>query len=150
MAELRARAGAGIKRLGRVRARLHRRVFTATSGRLLRHWAGSPALLLTTTGRVSGDPVRTMLVAVHRDPDRLVVAASDGGAERHPQWYLNLGRCPRVEVLMDGRRRAMTARTAGPDERARLWPGVVAAAPAYGRYQARTSREIPLVVLEPV
>jgi deazaflavin-dependent oxidoreductase (nitroreductase family) len=129
---------------------LHRRVFTATRGRFLRHWAGSPALLLTTTGRVSGRPVRTMLVAVWQDAGRMVVAASDGGADHHPQWYLNLRHAPRVEVLMGGRRRAMTARTATPEERARLWPEVVASSPAYGRYQARTSRVIPLVILQEV
>jgi deazaflavin-dependent oxidoreductase (nitroreductase family) len=89
-----------------------------------------------------------MLVAVWQDSDRIVVAASDGGAEHHPQWYLNLRRTPGVEVMMDGRRKAMTARTATPDERARLWPEVAVSKPAYGRYQARTHRQIPLVILQ--
>jgi deazaflavin-dependent oxidoreductase (nitroreductase family) len=88
-----------------------------------------------------------MLVAVRQEPGCLVVAASDGGSAHDPQWYLNLRRTPRVEVLIGGRRRTMTARTASPDERARLWPEVVASSPAYGRYQARTSRVIPLVIL---
>jgi deazaflavin-dependent oxidoreductase (nitroreductase family) len=138
-----------LRRAGRARAWAHRRVFTATRGRVLRRWVGKPALRLTTTGRVTGRPVHTMLVVVLRDGERLVVAASDGGADRHPQWYLNLCREPRVEVLMNGRRRAMTARTATAAERAELWPRVRAGAPAYGRYQDRTAREIPLVLLEP-
>ncbi|MDX6326400.1 MAG: hypothetical protein QOK15_2754 [Nocardioidaceae bacterium] len=88
-----------------------------------------------------------MLVAVVREPHRIVVAASNGGADTHPHWFLNLSADPHVEVLIDGRRRPMIASVADAAARARLWPQVVRDSPAYQRYQERTSREIPLVIL---
>jgi deazaflavin-dependent oxidoreductase (nitroreductase family) len=82
--------------------------------------------------------------------DRVVLVASNGGAPRHPDWYLNLCERPEAEVVLAGSRRRMIARTATPKERASLWARITARAPAYARYQERTTREIPVVVLEPV
>jgi deazaflavin-dependent oxidoreductase (nitroreductase family) len=75
--------------------------------------------------------------------------ASDGGAVRHPRWYLNLRAGPDADVLFGRRRMHMRARTAGEDERAALWPQITAISPSYARYQQRTARTIPVVVLEP-
>ena len=131
------------------RNRVHRRVFVAARGRVLGRWGGQPVLLLTTTGRRSGLPRTTMLVALVREPGRVVVAASNGGSPYHPDWFRNLVADDSVEVLAGGRHVPMRARAAAPDERAELWPRVIAGSPAYARYQQHAGREIPLVILTP-
>jgi len=78
-----------------------------------------------------------------------VLVASNGGDDRHTNWYLNLRDDPNVEITMDGRTRPMHARVASADEKAELWPRVVAAHRGYAQYQTRTNRDIPLVILEP-
>jgi deazaflavin-dependent oxidoreductase (nitroreductase family) len=84
-----------------------------------------------------------------QDGDRLVVVASNGGDDRQPKWLLNLRDDPNVAVTMDGKTKPMRARVASPEEKADLWPRVVAAHKGYAQYQERTDREIPLVILEP-
>lgn len=127
----------------------HAAVFRATNGRLLGKFGRMPVVMLTTTGRRSGKPRTTMLTSPVRDGERIVLVASYGGDDRHPAWYLNLRDNPDVQVVMSGRRRAMRARTATPEEKAELWPRVTQAYGGYGQYQRRTSRDIPLVILEP-
>ena len=128
---------------------LHRTVFDATGGRLGGTGKGMPVVKLTTTGRRSGVPRQTMLTSPVHDDGRVVLVASKGGDDRHPTWYLNLRAEPRVTVTMDGRARAMVARTATTDEKAELWPAIVRANPGYAGYQRRTDRDIPVVILEP-
>jgi len=82
-----------------------------------------------------------------REPGR--PGGSKGGADRDPDWYRNLVASPEVEVIIAGRRRLMRARTASPQEKAELWPRVLAANPGYGGYQRKTQREIPLIICEP-
>jgi len=139
----------GLKdRLFRVGTGVHRAVFRASGGRLLGRAAGMPVLVLTTTGRRSGRRRHTMLTARVHDTDRIVLVASYGGDPRHPAWFLNLQANPDVAVTMDGTTRRMRARVAGAGEKAELWPRIVAAYAGYRGYQDRTSREIPVVVLE--
>src|SRR6266581_1895164 len=83
------------------------------------------------------------------DGDRVVLVASKGGDDRDPDWYRNLMAHPEIELTVAGRRRPMQARRASPDEKAELWPRVVAAYPGYSGYQRRTERDIPLVICEP-
>jgi deazaflavin-dependent oxidoreductase (nitroreductase family) len=109
-----------------------------------RNYHGNRVVLLTTRGRRSGKRRTTPLLA-YPDEGRLVLVASFGGSDRDPHWLRNLRADPQVEV--DGR--AYRARLASDEERERLWPRVVERYPGYARYQARTSRLIPLVVLEP-
>ena len=90
-----------------------------------------------------------MLASPLQEGDRILLVASNGGAPRHPDWFLNLQDRPDVEVVMKGRGGRMRARTATPEEGARLWPQVTSRSPSYGRYRDRTTREIPLVLLEP-
>jgi deazaflavin-dependent oxidoreductase (nitroreductase family) len=127
----------------------HRTVFNTTKGRLLGKLGGMPVVMLTTTGRKSGEPRTTMLTSPVQVGDTLVLVASYGGDDRHPTWFLNLSEEPRVEVVMDGQRRQMTARAATPEEKAELWPQVTAAYGGYAGYQKKTDRDIPLVILEP-
>lgn len=113
--------------------------------------ANMPVLELTTTGRKSGRPRTVLLTSPLRDGDAIVVVASRGGDDHHPAWLVNLRANPDVEVAIGRQpKRPMRARIADPDERARLWPQVVAKYKGYGDYQAKTDREIPLVLLEPV
>jgi len=113
-----------------------------------RRLAGNDMLLLTTRGRSTGEP-HTVPLLYLRDADRLLVIASYGGRDRHPEWYLNLLADPSVTTRVAERTLAMTARTASSAERAGWWPKVVAAYGDYAVYQARTDREIPVVALEP-
>ncbi|MCK2244015.1 MULTISPECIES: nitroreductase family deazaflavin-dependent oxidoreductase [unclassified Crossiella] len=112
-------------------------------------WNGTTTLLLTTTGRRSGEPRRTALIYQRFGADYVVVAAQ-GGAPTHPAWYLNLQARPEVQVQVAGDRFTARARTADEAERARLWPVMTEAWPDYDQYQTRTSRRIPVVVLERV
>ena len=111
-------------------------------------WNGATALLLTTTGRKSGEP-RTSPLIFAQDGDDYLVVASMGGAPQHPQWYLNLTANPEAEVQVKADVIPVTARTASDDEKPRLWKIVTEQWPNYDVYQTRTDRVIPLVVLSP-
>ncbi len=128
---------------------VHRLLLTATGGRTGWTAAGMPVISLTTTGRKSGLRRSVMLTVPARDGDALVVVASRGGDDQAPAWFLNLVAEPMVEVsLQGGAPVQMQARVASVEERARLWPVVIADQPRYGGYQLRTEREIPLVLLD--
>ena len=121
--------------------------YRETAGEEGHDWQGTKALLLTTTGRRSGEPRELPLIYGRHGDDYLVVA-SKGGAPEHPAWYLNLQANPEVEVQVAADRFPARARTATADERAELWETMTAEWPAYDEYQTRTSRPIPVVILE--
>jgi F420H(2)-dependent quinone reductase len=125
----------------------NRRVYRMTGGKVGNTLKGAPILLLTTTGRKSGKP-RTMPLLYLRDEDRLVVVASSGGSPGHPAWFLNLRDDPDVEIEIGREREHRRARVATVEERERLWPRVVELYGSYADYQSKTTREIPLVILE--
>lgn len=137
---------------------LHRALLRLGGGRLGRQLGGMPVIELTTTGRASGLPRMAILTVPIREPmpegrhgERLVVIASRGGDDLQPAWYINLVAEPAVQVARVGEHpRPYRARTADPLERARLWPLAVRAYRGYAEYQRKTSREIPVVILEPV
>ena len=122
-------------------------MYRLTNGRLGGRLLGMPVLLLTTTGRRSGER-RTVPLTYFEDGDALLVVGSKGGSPRHPDWYLNLVADPDAEIQVGGERRRVRGRTATTEEAERLWPMVLERAPVYGKYRAKTSREIPLVLLE--
>jgi deazaflavin-dependent oxidoreductase (nitroreductase family) len=129
---------------------VHRSLLKITCGRAGWHISNMPALELTTTGRKSGQPRSVMLTAPVQDGTTLVVVASRGGDDTHPAWFLNLRDNPDVEVaLQGGPKQRMHARVATAEERSTLWPRVIADHKNYAGYQTKTSREIPLVLLEP-
>jgi deazaflavin-dependent oxidoreductase (nitroreductase family) len=122
--------------------------YQATDGREGHDWIeGAPVLLLTTTGRKSGEPRTTPLIYQPHD-DAYLIVASRGGSDAHPAWYLNLESNPSVRVQVRGDKFAARARTATPEEKADLWPKMAAIWPGYDDYQERTRRDIPVVVLE--
>jgi deazaflavin-dependent oxidoreductase (nitroreductase family) len=127
----------------------HEVVFRLSNGRLGNRGFGMPVVMLTTTGRKTGKRRTTMLTSPVQDGDSMVLVASYGGDDRHPTWFLNLRDDPQVEITRDGKSRRMRARVATKDEKAALWPRVVAAYRGYGQYQKRTDRDIPLVICEP-
>ena len=125
----------------------HATLYRLSGGRLLGRAGGMPFLLLTTNGRRSGRP-RSTPVTYLEDEGRHIVAASNSGRPRHPAWYLNLQHDANARVQIRARRFAATARTATGEERARLWARFKAAYPRFARYEDKTNREIPVVILE--
>ena len=108
-----------------------------------------PTLLLTTTGRKSGNSITIPLIYGKTGKDYVVVA-SKGGAPAHPVWYLNLSANPEVSIQVEADRMQATARTATGAERSALWEQMVEIYPPYTDYRQRTEREIPVVVLETI
>ena len=112
-------------------------------------WNGVPTLLLTSTGRRTGE-ARTSALIFARNGDDYLVVASMGGWPTHPQWYLNVTANARAEIQVKGEHLAVEVRTATPEEKPQLWRIVSDQWPNYDVYQSRTEREIPVVVLTPV
>ena len=129
---------------------VHRTILKLSGGRFGWEASNMPVLELTTTGRKSGQPRAVMLTSPLQEGSTVVIVASRGGDDQHPAWFLNLRDDPHVEVSLKGApKQPMTARVATAEERARMWPKIVADHKNYGGYQKRTEREIPLVLLEP-
>lgn len=127
----------------------HVRRYEDTDGEVGHDWeGGAPTLVLTTTGRRTGEPRKFALI-YQKVRESYVVVASKGGADQHPDWYFNLRDRPDVGVQVGSERFTAHARTASGAEKAELWPVMAAAWPAYDEYQRSTDREIPVVVLEP-
>jgi deazaflavin-dependent oxidoreductase (nitroreductase family) len=134
-------------------ARSHQRIYRLTGGRLggtltVPGRARRPILLLTTTGRVSGQPRTTPLIFL-ADGDRYVVIAANAGHPRPPAWWRNLLAEPAAAVLVRRRRLDVRAREATGDERDRLWAAFAEVYPPLLAYQRATDRPLPVVVLEP-
>lgn len=125
----------------------HVRSYRETDGEVGHDWKGTTTLLLTTTGRRTGEQ-RTAPLIYGRNGDDYLVVASKGGADDPPDWYVNLSAQPEVEVQVMGDRFRAHARDATPEEKPELWREMTGRWPAYDEYQRKTSREIPVVVLE--
>jgi len=124
-----------------------RALYRRSGGKVGGSMRGAPVLLLTTTGRKSGKP-RTVPLLYLRAGNALAVVASEGGAPRHPAWFFNLQAEPGVEIELGRTRERRRAREATDDERATLWPRLVELYPPYESYQRKTTRTIPVVLLE--
>jgi deazaflavin-dependent oxidoreductase (nitroreductase family) len=130
-------------------SRLNTWVYRATGGKVGgKFMRGAPVLLLTTIGRKSGEPKTAPLLYL-KDGDDYVIVASKGGMSHNPLWFKNLEANPNVEVEVGKRKVAMIARRANAAEKERLWPPLVEMYSSYADYQARTTREIPVVILSP-
>lgn len=124
--------------------------YQETDGEVGHEWEnGTTTLILTTTGRKSGEQRSTPLIYLTHGDDLLVVA-SKGGADAPPLWYLNIQADPEVHVQVKGDRFTARARTATPEEKPEMWRRMAEVWPAYDEYQTKTDREIPVVVLERV
>jgi deazaflavin-dependent oxidoreductase (nitroreductase family) len=129
--------------------RLHRGIYRLTGGIVGGNAGGLPTMLLTTTGRKSGEP-RTVPLPYFRAPasygDAVVVVASYAGNAKNPEWYANIVANPEVTVQIGFRRRKIRAETVTGEQRAEIWPVIVAQQPMYAGYQRITERTIPVVV----
>jgi F420H(2)-dependent quinone reductase len=123
-------------------------LYRLSGGRIGGQFDAAPVCILHHRGAKTGQPRETPLVHL-ADGDRVVLVASIGGRPTNPAWYHNVRAHPDVEIEVRGRRRPMTARIAGAQERAELWPRLLEIWPAFDDYQARTERTIPVVVCEP-
>jgi deazaflavin-dependent oxidoreductase (nitroreductase family) len=127
----------------------HTALYRATNGMIGHRFPGSPPMLLLEHVGAKSGVRRTSPLVYITDGDNVVLVASKGGHPRHPGWYHNLRANPETTVQIGRERRPVRAREATPSERRRLWPKAVATYSGYEGYQERTSRQIPLVILEP-
>jgi deazaflavin-dependent oxidoreductase (nitroreductase family) len=125
----------------------HIRRYVESDGERGHEWRGVPTLLLTTRGRKSGKLRRTALI-YGQDGDRYLVVGSEGGAPKHPNWYHNLVDHPDVRVQVGAETFDARARTATAEEKPELWRKMASIWPDYDKYQAKTDRQIPVVILE--
>jgi deazaflavin-dependent oxidoreductase (nitroreductase family) len=126
----------------------HIREYVETDGRKGHRWHGVPTLLLTTKGRKTGKLRRTALI-YGEDGGRYLVVASTGGGDHHPAWYLNLVANPEVEIQVGAKKSKARAKTADDDEKPALWAKMAEIWPDYDKYQEKTERVIPVVILDP-
>lgn len=133
----------------RVMSAVNTWIYRASGGRLGGKWMyGAPILLLTTTGRKSGEK-RTAPLLYLEDGQRVILVGSQGGMSKDPQWVKNVDADADVEIEIGSRKRAMRARRGTREEKAHYWPALCKMYPDYADYQARTIREIPILVLDP-
>lgn len=123
--------------------------YEATDGAEASDLRGRPIIVLTSVGAKTGKLRKTALMRVEHD-GRYALVASMGGAPRHPVWYYNLVANPHVELQDGPTKRDYLAREVSGDEKTAWWERAVATWPDYAKYQARTARQIPVFVLEPV
>jgi deazaflavin-dependent oxidoreductase (nitroreductase family) len=129
--------------------KVHTGLYRATGGVIGHKFPGQPPLLLLDNVGAKTGAKRTTPLAYVPDGDNVIIVASKGGHDRNPAWFHNLKANPDTVVQIGSERRRVHARVATPDERERLWPKAVAINKGYASYQAKTAREIPLVILEP-
>ena len=125
----------------------HVRAYRETNGATGYIWNGAPILLLTTKGRSSGQ-ARTIPIIFTAYGDSYVIMGSRGGSPTHPKWYLNILADPHVEIQIKADKFAAVARTAGSPERELIWKEALKTWPRYDEYQSRTTRQIPVVVID--
>ncbi len=123
-------------------------VYRRSGGKRFGHLRGMPLLLLTTVGRRTGK-TRVTPVMYIRDGNNYVITASNGGADRHPSWFANLQANPQTTIEVDGMTRTVMAHKASSEEKGRLWARLVEQAPFFEAYRKKTTRDIPMVVLQP-
>jgi deazaflavin-dependent oxidoreductase (nitroreductase family) len=123
-------------------------LYRLTGGRVGGMIRKAPVVLLTTTGRKSGQPRTAPLLAL-QDGENTVIVASNGGSDRHPVWWLNLQEHPEADLQLGSEKKRVRAERANDEEKARLWPQIVEMYSGYEEYQKKTERAIPLVILRP-
>lgn len=130
----------------KVATTIHTQLYQRSGGKLGGSMFKSPLMLLTTTGRKSGEPRVTPLMCI-KDGDRFLAIASYGGDDRDPQWFKNLQANPEATIQLGSETIPVRATVATPEEKKTLWPKATAAYKGYDNYQRKTSRDIPVVIL---
>lgn len=134
------------RRFIRIFTGIHRRILAVSGGRILGRMGGHPLLILTTTGRRTGQPHSTPVIGIPSGEGWLLVA-SNGGAATQPLWVRNIAANPQVTVRRGERTGTFHARILAGQERSLRWPELVQAYPPYTRMQAKTDRELPVILL---
>ncbi|GCF08458.1 nitroreductase family deazaflavin-dependent oxidoreductase [Dictyobacter arantiisoli] len=128
---------------------LHVGLYRRTGGAIGGRMGGRNLLILTTIGRKSGQERHTPLLYI-QDGEQYVLVASNGGAPSDPQWFRNIEAHPEARIQVGKQIIVVTAHKANPEERSRIWPIITGHFQNFADYQARTTREIPVVLLTPV
>lgn len=128
---------------------IHTFVYANTNGAIGGRMVNCPVLLLTTRGRKT-QKLRTVPLLYLEDGNDVVLVASNGGATKHPTWWLNLQANPEAQIQVKSIRHRVRAEKAGAEEKRRLWPLLVAMYPGYKGYQEITNRDIPVVILRQI
>jgi deazaflavin-dependent oxidoreductase (nitroreductase family) len=128
---------------------LHRAIYRLSGGRIFARSVGCPVVLLTTTGRKSGEP-RTAPIFGFQKGQSVVVVPSNAGKKHYPSWYFNLRSNPQAQVQLGSQLWQVRAREATLEERERLWPFLASQYGGYDVYRQRTDRHIPVLILERV
>jgi deazaflavin-dependent oxidoreductase (nitroreductase family) len=137
------------KGLMRVFTRINVWVYQLSGVRLMNRMMGTPICLVTMTGAKSGRK-RVIPLMYNPNGEDVILVASLGGAPKNPVWYYNLVAHPDIDIQVGSVTRRMRCRQASADEKAALWPAIVANFPSYGAYQRRTDRDIPVMICSPV
>jgi deazaflavin-dependent oxidoreductase (nitroreductase family) len=124
-------------------------LYRLSGGRIMGKLKGAPICLVTMTGRKSGRKI-TFPLMYNPDGDNVILIASFGGGPKNPVWYYNLMADPNVVIQLGAKKQAMRATQATPEQKAALWPSIVANYPDFEVYQKRTSRDIPVIICSPV
>jgi deazaflavin-dependent oxidoreductase (nitroreductase family) len=123
-------------------------MYRHSGGKMMGSLRGMPVLLLTTVGRKTGKQ-HVAPVMYLRDGENYVVTASNNGADKHPGWFVNLQSNPQATIEVDNMTRGVLTHQASPEEKKRLWTQLVEQAPFFEDYQKKTTRDIPMVILQP-
>ncbi len=139
-----------IKRIIRAYTRLNVWVFKKSKGRLMKNFPGGfPICVVGMTGKKSGAWREIALIHLPKGEQELLVA-SQGGMDVNPVWYYNVAANPNIEITLAGKTRKMVARQVSDDEKRDLWPHLLSLYPDFDEYQARTDRNIPVFLCDPV
>ncbi|MBC7814412.1 MAG: nitroreductase family deazaflavin-dependent oxidoreductase [Burkholderiales bacterium] len=136
------------KRMFKLFTAFHIWMYRQSNGQRMNIMRGMPVLLLTTTGRKTGKQRTTPLMYIE-DGENVVITASAGGDDADPAWFKNLQTNPRATVEIKGITQTVVAQVAEPEQKAPLWSRLISQAPFFGEYQRSTTREIPMVILQP-
>lgn len=129
--------------------KIHTFIYSNTNGAIGGTIVNCPVLLLTTKGRKTNKQ-RTIPLLYLADGDNIVLVASNGGATKHPTWWLNLQSNPEAQIQVKGIKQRVRAEKGSTEDKQRLWPLLTAMYPGYKRYQEITNRDIPVVILRPI
>ena len=125
-------------------------VFRDSKGRLMNKFIGGyPVCVVTTTGAKTGKTRRIALIHLPHGDNKLLVA-SQGGMDKHPVWYYNIVAHPEIRIMVGGEEKTYRARQVSDEEKAAFWPHLLSLYPDFDQYQARTDRNIPVFLCEPV
>ena len=148
--EIPAKAVPFVRKVMKFYTRLNVWVFKKSNGKLMNKFpGGAPICLVGMTGRKSGNRREVMLIHLPYGEQKLLVA-SQGGLDFDPVWYKNIMANPQVDIMADGVQRHYSVKQATPDEKRALWPHLLSLYPDFDEYQARTDRDIPVLVCSPV